>query len=403
MSEITSPRIGRGRRGAAVAGAAGLSSLATAGVLAAGLDALVRVRAPMAPVHATIVGVETSSVPGCVLRVTLTGPGASDPGLAGLFAARGRLLAGPPTPADHGWWRDTAPLPGAAAALLELGQELIVTGDPWAGCDDPFGLGAVTVERQSPLGPVKVTEVAPQGGSRSAVVYLHGRGGHRHTGWWLAPTALEAGWRVVLPAYRNDPDDGPSTGRYLLGGEWVDLVAVLDTLAQDGVEQVVLAGWSMGGNIAASYLRQRHRAPERFGHHPIVRGLVLDAAALDWGVVLRHVARSRRLPHCAVPAVMTYGQLATRIDWRGLDHLRTSEHLSLPILAFHGSADDIVPVSVTERLAEALPNVVFEQFEGAGHCSSVKLDPVRYLGAFRRFLRQVEASTSAEPQAVSAG
>lgn len=394
MSDLVTPRLGGGRRRAAVTGAAGLLGLSTAGAVVAGLDALVKVRPPMPRAAATLTSFGPSAAPGCDLTVTLSGATAGAPGLVGLFSGRGRLLAGAPTRVDGGWQRDVVALPGAEAAFLEVGQPVIAHGDPWAGCEDPFSLGARTVALPIPLGSLTITDVAPPGGSRRAVVYLHGRGGERLTGWWLAPTVLDAGWRAVLPAYRNDPDAGPATGRYLLGGEWVDLVAVLDHLAADGVEEVVLAGWSMGGNIAASYLRQRHQTPDRFDHHPVVRGLVLDAAALDWGVVLRHVAKARRLPHRFVPAVMTYGQMTTRIDWHGLNHLRAPDHLELPVLAFHGEQDDVVPIEVTSTLAAALSDIEVVTVAGAGHCQSVNVDPFGYLGALHAFLDRVGSSAN---------
>ncbi len=380
------PRARAGRRGIyAGAGTAGLLGISAAGALVAGLDALVRVRPRGEPVAATLTELTRSELPGCELAVTLSGPAADQPGFAGLFTSRGRLLAGPPEQVAGGWRRHARSLPGALAPLLEPGNRVTVTADPFADCDDPFDLGARTRELPTGLGALCVTELTPEVGSDRAVVYLHGRSGHRQTGWWLAPTAVDAGWRAVLPSYRND-DEGAHTGSYLLGGEWVDLVHVLDDLARDGVEQVVLAGWSMGGNIAASYLRQRMLTPEPFAHHPRPVGLVLDAAALDWGPVLRHAALQRRLPGRFAPAVMTYGQLVRRIDWRVLNHLRDQGHLELPVLAFHGGADDIVPEEVSERLLATLPHVRYERFEGAGHCRSVNVDPERYLRHFREFL-----------------
>jgi uncharacterized protein len=387
MSDVTAPRSGWGGRPAAVAGAgaAGVLGLSLAGAAVAGLDALVRARPGRQAPPALVVEVRRSEVPGCSVRVTLTGPGADEPGVVGLTADRGRLVAGPATRTELGWERDAAPLPGVRSLALEGGQQVAVVADPWHGCPDPFALGATSTTVDTSDGSLAVTNVGPADASR-AVVYLHGRGGQRHTGWWFAPTAVELGWRVVMPAYRNDREEGPVTGHYLLGGEWVDLAAVLDQLADDGVHEVVLVGWSMGGNICASYLRQRHRDPDRFAHHPRPVGLVLDAAALDWRRVLERVASSRRLPRRLATLVMAYGRLAARIDWRDLDHLADAEHLSLPLLAVHGTDDDVVPVEVSRLLAADLPHVQLELVEGGRHCRSVNVEPGRYLGAFRRFL-----------------
>jgi uncharacterized protein len=370
--------------GAGVVGLAGLSALSAA---MTGFNALVAVRPAAPPPAAVVVAAETSPRRGFAMRLTLAGPGVDEAGWVGVIAPGGRLLAGPvdDRAAAGAVTRDCAPLPGFGAPLLEVGTTISVTADPWSGCEDPLALGEDTREVSTSLGPVAVTSVGAKE-ARRAVVFVHGRGGVRTTGWWLAPVCDAAGWRCVMPAYRNDRDGGPSTGRYLLGGEWVDLVAVLEHLATDGVDEVVLAGWSMGGNICASYLRQLHRRPERFAGHPRVVGLVLDAPALDWGAVLSHVARARRLPHRLVPLAMAYGQLIRRVNWRDLNHLDELEHLALPVLAYHGVRDEVVPVSVSRHLADELDDVQLESFPEAGHCRSINLDPDRYLEALAGFL-----------------
>jgi uncharacterized protein len=386
MSEALAPRTGWTHHPAAFAGvgAAGVLGLSLAGAAVAGLDALVRPRKPRVGAPATVVAAEPSPLSGCSVRVTLAGPGADEVGVVALRTDRGRLVAGPATRTAEGWVRDAAPVPGLRSIAVEAGDQPTVEADPWRDCRDPFGFGATVTTVDTDDGPLEVTSVGPADATR-AVVYLHGRGGQRHTGWWFAPTAVEAGLRVVMPAYRNDRG-GPATGRYLLGGEWIDLAAVLEQLATEGVEEVVLVGWSMGGNICASYLRQRGRDPERFAHHPTPIGLVLDAPALEWRRVLEHVASHQRLPRQLAALVMAYGQFAARIDWRDLDHLADPEHLSLPVLAYHGTDDDVVPVEVSAELVERLPAARFELVPGGRHCRSVNVDPGRYLAAFRRFL-----------------
>jgi uncharacterized protein len=393
-----SPRPGGGPRrphAAALAGlwAVGLAGLSMGGVAAKGFNAVVAARPGGPPPPATVVDVAPSPRAGCATRLTLAGPGVDQPGWGAVIASRGRLLARPVErrTAAGAVVRDCAPLPGAPQPLLEPGTPVAVTADPWLGCDDPLDLGARTTEVATGLGPLPVTTVGPHRAGR-AVVFVHGRGGARATGSWLAPVCAAAGWRCVMAGYRNGVDGAPTTGRYLLGGEWVDLVAVLDHLAADGVGEVVLVGWSMGGNVCASYLRQRHRHPERLAHHPEPLGLVLDAPALDWGTVLGHVARIRRLPRVLVPLAMTYGQLVRRVDWRDLNHLAAPEHLALPVLVYHGEEDDAVPVALSRRLADTLEDARLEAFPAAGHCRSINLDPDRYLRALAGFLERVTPS-----------
>jgi uncharacterized protein len=371
-------------------GAVGLAGVSAFSAAVTGFNALVHVRRGRPRPSATVVAAEPSPRSAQGLRLTLVGPGAGEPGWVGVVAAGGRLLGGPVARRDPAGTviRDCVRLPGLAAPPVAPGAAVTVTADPWAGCRDPLGLGEETVEVVSRLGPLPVTTVGATR-SRRAVVFVHGRGGVRATGWWIAPACAAAGWRCVMASYRNDEDGGIATGRYLLGGEWVDLAVVLEHLADDGVEEVVLAGWSMGANICASYLRQRHRRPKRFAHHPRPVGLVLDAPALDWGAVLGHVARSRRLPAVLVPLAMAYGQLVRKVDWADLDHLADPRHLDLPVLAFHGVEDTVVPLEVSRRLAERLDDVRLEAFPGADHCRSVNLDPERYLGALAGFLARL--------------
>jgi uncharacterized protein len=373
--------------GAGAVGVAGISALSAA---VTGFNALVAVRPGAPPPDVHVLAARPSPRPGRCLRLLLTGPGADEPGWVGVTAADGRLLAGPATrcATTGAVIRDCAPMPGIPEPTLGPSSTVTVTADPWAGCEDPLGLGEDTREVPTALGPLAVTTVGSRR-ARRAVVFVHGRGGARATGWWLAPVCAAAGWRCVMASYRNDADGGFATGRYLLGGEWVDLVAVLEHLAADGVEEVVLAGWSMGGNICASYLRQRRRRPKRFAHHPRPVGLVLDAPALDWGRVLSHVAGSRGLPRSLVPLAMAYGQLVRRVDWRDLNHLADPEHLALPVLAYHGVEDQVVPLEVSQHLVDNLDDVQFEAFPDAGHCRSVNLDPERYLGALARFLARL--------------
>lgn len=382
MSGAEAQGAGWWRTTAYAAGAAGGIASAGLAVGAFGLHMLTAARPGQETRPSTIVGVDAT---GGSPSVTLVGHNADLPGIVGLAGPSGRLLAGAPHARGHGWQRDVWAVEGTPGLLVEPGQGVFVTPDPWFDLADPFGWQPNHDQFDTVDGPLAVTRAGP-GDAGRAVVFVHGRAGQRHTGWWVAPTAAEAGWATVMPAYRNDADGAARTGRYLLGGEWVDLASVLGRLGRDGISEVVLVGWSMGGNICASYLRERQRNRSAFVGHPRVAGLVLDAAALDWGLVLRQLARARRIPRQAAPLVMTWGQMAARIDWRDLNHLADPSHLDLPVLAIHGVDDQVVPVEVTESLAAALPDARPVLFDDGGHCRSVNVAPGRYLTELRRFL-----------------
>ena len=380
-----SPSLRRWLLASAITSAAATTTTAAAFGYA-GLRLLVATRpAPPTP-PATVVAVDAARPDGS-RALTLTGFGCDDPGWLSLTTSDGNLLLSPPRePTPEGCRRDVHPV-GQDHVPLQGGTRGVVGRDPWTGNRQPFGRPAVDVVYPSPDGPIHATVVGPTDAA-DAVVFVHGRGGLRTTGWWIAPTCADRGWRVVMPSYRNDVDGPDGRGRYLLGGEWVDLAVVLDGLASTGVERVVLTGWSMGGNIVASYLRARHRTPERFTHHPEVAGVVFDAPALDWGSTLRHVARDRRIPRVLPPLVMTYGQLAGRIDWRDLNHLTDLDHLHMPMLTFHGEADEVVPLTVSHQLSAGASNVDIYTTADARHLRSANLDPAGYLTRLGAFLDQ---------------
>jgi uncharacterized protein len=292
---------------------------------------------------------------------------ATAPGWVSLERPRARLLASPPT----------------QRSPLEVRRRLL-DGRRAGRCRSRR---ATSWSSGATRGPVTATSVGPATSDR-AVVFVHGRGGSRATGWWIAPTCPDRGWRVLLLAYRNDEGGPDGHGRYLLGGEWIDLAVALEGLAACGAREVVLVGWSMDGNIVASYLRARAHEPERFAHHPRPVGLVLYAPTLEWKRVIAHVARRHALPGGLASLVTAYGALAAGLDWRGLDHLTEVDHLRLPVLLYHGTDDDLVPVASSEQFARQLPHVELVVVPGAGHCRSANLDPGAYLTRLARFLER---------------
>jgi len=64
-----------------------------------------------------------------------------------------------------------------------------------------------------------------------------------------------------------------------------------------------------------------------------------------------------------------------------------ADTFELPILLFHGTDDDVVPIQTSEEFASALPDLVtFYPVEGAGHVQAWNVDPRLYERRLREFL-----------------
>ena len=225
------------------------------------------------------------------------------------------------------------------------------------------------------------------------LVFVHGRGARLTQALRVVPTLRDAGITTLVPSYRGD-EGAPKAPLSGLGcHEWRDLEAAVAYAVEQGAQRIVLMGYSMGAALITAFLRRSELAPS-------VVGVVLDSPVLDWGAVLRHVAQARRLPSLLVPATMTVSALRARIDWRLMNALVGEQVHRPPCLLFHGTRDDLVPVTLSDALAEAWPDrVTYARVEGAPHVAAYNVDPAAYERALRTFLAALGAGASESAQA----
>jgi alpha-beta hydrolase superfamily lysophospholipase len=139
-----------------------------------------------------------------------------------------------------------------------------------------------------------------------------------------------------------------------------------------GARDVVVVGCSMGGSIVSQYLR---RSRER----SITRAAIFDAPALDWNAMISVGARKRGVPAAATEVGKMVAAMRAGFRWDDLVQIRHASEFHTPMLIFHGEADDVAPIEVSERFAAALPQLVsFDPYQGAGHVESWNVDPERY-------------------------
>jgi dienelactone hydrolase len=265
--------------------------------------------------------------------------------------------------------------------------------EPHAYPADPSvaaGRPAREVRYPTPLGPAPAWLV--EGRRDTWVILVHGYNAARAETLRMLATVAAEGYPALVVSYRNDPGAPASGDRLRRWGatEWRDLEAATRFALERGAGDVVLAGFSMGGAVIASFLLESRLAGR-------VRGVVLDSPALDLGEVVDQGATGRELPLLGtpVPPALTVTAKAITglrwdLDWGRLDYVDRAGGLAAPVLVFHQAGDPTVPVAISEALAAARPDLVrLERFAGDGHVQSWNVDRPRYRRALRAFLARV--------------
>ncbi len=241
------------------------------------------------------------------------------------------------------------------------------------------------------------------------LVLIHGHPFDR-TMWapQLADPDLSAGRRIVAPDLRGYGASPVVPGTTPLGVFADDIAALLDEL---GIGEFVLAGLSMGGQIAMECCR---RFPER------VRGLVLadtfpDPETPD-GRRARRATADRLLaegmrPYAdevlhkmvapyADPAVQAHvHRMMTATDPEGAaaalrgraerpDYRELLTRITVPALVVVGEDDEYTPVRDAEAMHAALPDATLHVVTGAAHLPNLER-PKEFNGILRDFLSRV--------------
>lgn len=215
------------------------------------------------------------------------------------------------------------------------------------------------------------------------VIIMHGYQGLRQDALRYLPTYHELGLSSLVVTYRNAHGAGRTPeGVYKLSAdEWEDLeVAVRHAQAQ-GARRIILMGLSMGGSITLAFMRRSSLASE-------ISGVILDSPALEWRELIRHHAVRYHLPLFLAPIVERLTTFKGGTDFDAVDHLQHASIYNLPMLIFHGSADNTVPVRQLDELARTRPDLIeYVRVEGAEHMRTWNIDPENYERHVRQYVR----------------
>lgn len=317
--------------------------------------------------------------------VRVTGPAAAVEGTWGLEYEGGWGKVGPPLAANADQAERSFVLvegePPADGARARLNAYVWPDRETFTACT---GIAGHDMVIDGDTGPLPAW-VFPAGDGDRWAVLVHGRGAPRAQMLRLVPQFVRRGITTLVISYRNDsPTCSDPSGMIHFGHrEWRDVEAAVTAATQHGATSFILAGMSMGGGLIATFLRRSDLA------HSVI-ATVLDAPALNWGPILRHVARGRRIPQWLVPGVMTAAALYARIDWAALNHCAGGPRLHAPTLLIHGDRDATVPVELSDAYAAAEPDLVtYRRVPGAGHVSAWNHAPAEYDAAVSDFLQHI--------------
>lgn len=242
------------------------------------------------------------------------------------------------------------------------------------------------------LGDMPAWHIPPVSGERDAlVIVVHGHGGQRSQALRMLPALRRTGAGSLFVTFRN-AYGAPRTenGYHTLGDEEAeDVLAALQWAKEAGYRRVVLYGFSMGGNIVLSVLR------EKFQPFPLpVLGVMLDCPVLDWRATIRWQGQRYGLPPFVARHVATFVQyVVTRRsgqDFDAVDQIRAAPTFRVPILLWHGTRDRTIPVKQADALAAARPDLVeYHRVEGAKHIRCWNIDPAGYDAALEGFVARV--------------
>lgn len=249
------------------------------------------------------------------------------------------------------------------------------------------GAARLLVQQQ----PVFVQDSGPR--DAPVVLLLHGFGASLQT-WDDWTTALQDHWRVIRIDIPGFGLSGPAVNQdYSDAADVARVIALLDQL---GVQQVIIAGHSMGGriawNLAAAHPERVSKlvllAPDGFPDPkaksdktyevPTLMGLMpysLPQWALRMGGVAPAFADQRKLTpqlmqryHDMVLAPGVRGATLERMrQTRNSDPVARLQSIQVPTLLLWGEKDAFIPVSNAQDYLKAMPQAWLVTLPAVGH------------------------------------
>ncbi len=334
---------------------------------------------------------EITDVSGVRVSITDTGSDGQigQPGIEGIawesgYIQTSRLVSS--TEADNGDRADVRVVE-EGASVPPVGTAVRLDADAFAG--DPeqaFGIPFETVRYTSNIDSFPAWYI--EGGSPTWAIIVHGKGADLTESLRIIPILHALDYPILVIHYRNDPGETKDPSGYHQFGatEWVDLSAAVVYAEDNGSQNHLLVGYSMGGAIVTSYLT---KSPLRNR----TRGAILDSPSLSLEAVVDFQAGNTKLPLVGIdlPTPLTgfakwIAGWRFDINWDETNYLAQSNELHAPMLIFHGTNDESVPLASSQQLANLRPDIVTLVTTEASHVRSWNESPGDYRRAIIEFL-----------------
>ncbi len=225
-----------------------------------------------------------------------------------------------------------------------------------------------------------------------AVLLLHGRRrGQIIETQRALPTIHSLGYSILALSYRNhsQSDSSPDGFYHYAETEWQDAKVGLEFLAAQGIKEVVVYGFSMGGAVTLELLK-RWQGNALGEGLPVIKAIILDAPLIDPRSVFQFGASRMGFP---LADVLTKGSLLlahwrSGINWEKLDQRTFAAQIKLPVLLFMGTADSTIPVKIVDDFAAAVPTIDYVRLNDVEHVEAWNVDPAAYSQKLIAFLQK---------------
>ncbi len=211
---------------------------------------------------------------------------------------------------------------------------------------------------------------------RPVILLFHGNGANIGASLGQAQKFAGLGYGILMVEYRGY---GRSEGSFPSEKSvYADADAAWTYLTQTrqiAPQQIVIFGHSLGGAIAIDLATR----------HPEAAALIVQSSFTSMAHMIRRIDYSQYFP-------------IEQLLIHRFDSLSKVPHLRLPVLYLHGTADELVPPSMSRVLYEATPQDPSNHrdlliIEGAFHTNVQDIGGPHYLDKIQTFIQQAQDQT----------